>query len=181
MKKFLKIGCSTLFLVVVVFVVVIFIIAPTPMRFVKALPHLPKYVMCITYEDNGEYGKALNCFSELIISQPEAYNYLQRGLLLEKMVRYEEAMKDYKTAVKLDPKEGKAYYRMGTIYEKDGKYKEAIDSYTNAIKCYPNEGYYYYKRGKLYLELGDETLAKKDFTRSCELKGYGCGYLEDLR
>ena len=96
------------------------------------------------------------------------------------MVRYEEAMEDYKTAVKLDPGEGKAYYRMGTIYEIDGKYKEAIDSYSNAINFYPKYGYYYV-RGMLYLELGEKALAKEDFTKGCELKGYGCEYLEDLR
>jgi eukaryotic-like serine/threonine-protein kinase len=63
-----------------------------------------------------------------------AEDFYNKGMDEFKKGDFDEAVSDFKTAVKMDDKHYKAYYALGQTYEKLNKDKEAEESYEQAIK-----------------------------------------------
>ena len=58
--------------------------------------------------------------------------------LIDNQGRFEEAIKEYQTAIKLKPDYAKAYNNLGTAYYDRGRLDEAIKEYQTAIKLQPD-------------------------------------------
>lgn len=71
--------------------------------------------------------------------------------------KYEEAMKKYQDAAKIDPFNrvfnSPLYMNIGTCLAKQGKHKEAIREYTKSIEMNPSYAKAYQRRATAYQEL----------------------------
>ncbi len=63
--------------------------------------------------------------------------WFRRGALLESLGRFDEALADFDTAIRLAPNEGNSYYNRGLLQFNAGHYREAIDDCTRCIELEP--------------------------------------------
>jgi len=63
--------------------------------------------------------------------------YVNRGFTYYRMAKYQKAIADYDTALKILPKNPFAYNNRGLVYEKLGKRELAIRDYRMALKIDP--------------------------------------------
>ena len=59
------------------------------------------------------------------------------GFSLERLRRYDEALRQYQQAVDLDPNMAKAYFSMGDIYAAQGKLDDAVLIYQMGLQVDP--------------------------------------------
>jgi protein O-mannosyl-transferase len=108
------------------------------------------------YARNEVWKDDLSLWSDSIEKSPnKSRGYLNRGLALHKQDRYDEALRDYKNALRLDPKNWAAINNMGAILEMQGKLDSAIALYTRAIEM--TRGRYaepFYGRSMMYIRKG---------------------------
>ena len=85
--------------------------------------------------------------------------------------RYENAEKNLRKALQLNPKLWKSHNFLGTIYDYQGKYSFAAYEYTAAIDIRPDKGYLYNNLGVSYSLLGKYEDAIQSFKEAIK-KGY---------
>jgi len=98
----------------------------------------------------------------------DATYWLDKGALCSTYGNDKAAIRYFKKAIKLDPKNSEAYFYLGLSYGEIGEYKKGIASINKALDLCPGEGIYLYGRGRLYLLAGDKPGALKDFKRAAE-------------
>ena len=77
-----------------------------------------------------------------------------RDKLLEKAKgQYEDAVDDYKKAIKIDPMQYQAMNEMGYAYRKAGNFKDSVDAYNQALKVKPDFAPAIEYRAEAYLGL----------------------------
>jgi hypothetical protein len=95
--------------------------------------------------------------------------YKERGNKLFKAEKYQKALGEYNTAIKIDPKNATFYTNRAVTFLKLSKYRDAITDCDDAIKIEPNHKTYYIK-GKAHKLLNETTEALNSFRTSLELK-----------
>ena len=70
-----------------------------------------------------------------------------KGLALDKLGRYQEAVDSYEKALKIDPGYVKAWNNKGLALDKLGRYQEAVDSYERALSIDPNDATVWHNKG----------------------------------
>lgn len=65
---------------------------------------------------------------------PEAYYYIERGLLFMDVNRWEDAIADFQKAAQLEPDNAYAYNNLGCVYKYQEKYTLAIEALKKAIE-----------------------------------------------
>ncbi len=101
---------------------------------------------------------------ELSISLKTKEGWLDEGIALYNLKRYEEALSAYEQAIRLDPTFGIAYTGKGNVLNTLERYEEALAAYEQAIRLNPNlVGVYNGKGNALYnLKRYEEALATLD-------------------
>ena len=74
-------------------------------------------------------------------------DYLEKGVTHSRKKQFEDAIKAYNNAIKLDPNNISAYNGKGNAYDDLKMYKEAIKAYNMAIKLDPNNTLAYINKG----------------------------------
>ena len=113
------------------------------------------------YELKWTYGAALKHINAQLELVPDAYYYIERGLLYMDNYNMDQSIADYKKALELEPDNVYAYNNIGYVLRVKGEYEEAISyfkqsiehmkgaqtllPYTNMAKCY--EAIYQPERG----------------------------------
>jgi tetratricopeptide (TPR) repeat protein len=93
---------------------------------------------------------------------------------------YDQAIRDYTSAIKVDPKDSHAYRQRGIAeYEKDD-WDRAIADLDRAIQLDPKDDLAYWKRGCVRVDKGDYDAAVKDLHKAIELNGRKVAYYLDL-
>lgn len=82
---------------------------------------------------------------------------------------YVNALKDYRSALKIDPSE-ELFYKTGVAELNAGDDNKAIEHLTEAIKINPKNEFYYFFRGEAELDLGEYDKAINDFNKAIALK-----------
>src|SRR3989338_4169712 len=95
--------------------------------------------------------------------QLESVFLLNRGNVLEKLGRNEEALAAYDKALAIDPKYAFAHYNRGNVLEKLGRDQEALAAYDKALAIDPNNASAHNNRGVVLGTLGRWTEAKAAF------------------
>jgi tetratricopeptide (TPR) repeat protein len=99
-----------------------------------------------------------------------AVAYNNRGVGYLSKGRYDDAIRDFTQAVRLDPKEPAFLIERADAYARNGHADLAITDYTGAARLDPNLADAYYKRGLLYDETGRLDLAIADYTHALKIK-----------
>ena len=105
-----------------------------------------------------------------------------RGMLHERLGRFESAEEDYGKAIAINPEYSNAYNNRGNMRAKRTDYSRAIKDYTRAIEL--NGGFVeaYSNRGMAKENMGDYHGAITDFNTAVELNpGYSDGYFRRAR
>ena len=82
---------------------------------------------------------------------------------------YEEAVKHYTQATRLNPDNVNAYYNRGNAHSNLRDYKSAFDDYTHAIEHKPDFADAYNNRGMVYFRQGELKRALDDYTHAIEI------------
>jgi tetratricopeptide (TPR) repeat protein len=93
----------------------------------------------------------------------EAWN--NRGISLNKLGRYNEAVMSYDKVISLNPDKFEAWYNRGSALGKLGRYKEAITSYEKAASLNPDEFKAWHIKGIICLKRGEYSESINCFNR----------------
>lgn len=96
--------------------------------------------------------------------------YVNRGILHGAMEDYQKALKDYRTAVELEPETGEVYVNLGNLYLLSQKYDVAIEQYTTAIELTLAKNHIaHFNRAMAYENNKEFANAEADYRRAIEL------------
>lgn len=104
--------------------------------------------------------------------RPEAAGptHLEEGLIAYEQSRWDEALRQFDAALKIDPQNTEALFRRGIIFQKQNKFDDAIAAYRELIRIDPNHFKAHYNLGNLYsYEKGNNTQAIFHYRRFSDL------------
>ncbi|MFN3533661.1 MAG: tetratricopeptide repeat protein, partial [Candidatus Brocadia sp.] len=102
------------------------------------------------------------------IQDPDYYN--RRGVSLDSQGKIDEAIGEYKKALRLEPYNREAHYNLAVAYHKKGLYKEAIEEYKTVLELYPNDHETLYNLGAIYARNNMQDAAIFAWEKAVELK-----------
>jgi len=103
------------------------------------------YMMSGSLEWGGFPRTALRAIEKAINQDPNNLDYLcGKGLILEELKSYEEALVIYDKMIRLEPDSDLGYEVKGFLLHELGRYMEAIRIWDKLIELYPSEPYYWY-------------------------------------
>jgi tetratricopeptide (TPR) repeat protein len=105
------------------------------------------------------------------VSQKTKEQWLNEGIALENLKRYDEALVAYEQANRLDPNFASAYNGKGVALENLKRYQEALAAYEQAIRLDPNYATAYRGKGLTLDKLGKSREAKQAYDKARQL-GY---------
>ena len=91
------------------------------------------------------------------------------GLALKAQGRSAEAVKFYREAVRLHPKEADLYHALGKALDDQGQLKEALEAYQQALRLRPDFAETCYELGTVLWRKGREQEALQQFQRAVQL------------
>jgi tetratricopeptide (TPR) repeat protein len=103
------------------------------------------------------------------IESNSAEVWFNKGFALHSLGRYDEAIKAYDEAIRLDPNLAGAWNNKGSALGKQGKYDEAIICYDEAIRLYPNYANAWSNKGSALGKQGKYDEAIKAFDEAIRL------------
>ena len=113
---------------------------------------------------------ALEDYNEVVRLEPGGdENYLNRGLVKEKLKDYDGALADFSKAIGLNEKNAKAWVSRGNMMSRLNRWTEAIEDYTKVIELNPKDGTAFYNRAVTKQNMKDQNGACEDFKKAVEL------------
>jgi tetratricopeptide (TPR) repeat protein/4-amino-4-deoxy-L-arabinose transferase-like glycosyltransferase len=119
----------------------------------------------------------LSNLNPFVVKNPEYRPHLNLGFIYETQAKYDQALGEYSTALKLVKKteprdiktESELYARLGNVYMISNNLKEAGKSFERAVAVNPDSGPAYSYLGTLYDKGKQADLAVQMFSRAIEL------------
>ena len=106
--------------------------------------------------------------------EPDAQDYLQRGIEADQNDNLDDAIAYYTEVIRLDPPDTStvsvAYYNRGYAYHRNGEVDLAIKDYNENIRRDPNSAAAYNNRGYAYWKKGEVESAVADYNQAIQLK-----------
>jgi tetratricopeptide (TPR) repeat protein len=97
-------------------------------------------------------------------------SHVNRGILYIWTRHYEDALKDFNTALQIRPDSGEAFANRGNVFTLKRQYREAIADYSRAIELNSRKLFaVYYGRGVAYESLGRKAEAAADYRAALKL------------
>lgn len=119
----------------------------------------------------GRFNDAEEYYKRIVANDAYSFKaHLSLGTIYSDLKRYDEAIEELSTALKLSPNSAVAYHALGRIYIKVGKYNEAIDVYTKYLSKYPGDYRAYYNIGMALYNLNKNKEAIEAFERALEIQ-----------
>ncbi|HUX22276.1 MAG TPA: tetratricopeptide repeat protein [Spirochaetia bacterium] len=113
-----------------------------------------------------KYSLAIRYYTRILDARPstnlEAIVRVHRGMAHFANADYELALEDFKSAIKTDPKNGKAFYYRGIIYRMNREYRKALRDFDRSLELNPYEFDTLLSRSRVHYELGDLKKAIDD-------------------
>ncbi len=133
-------------------------------------------VLQALHEHNqGNFMQAVQIYTQILQSKPEPPDIVKavilkhRGMAFFAQNVYDEALKDFQSSEKFDPKGFRTIYYEGIVKSVQGHDSEAIECYNRSLSIDPYQSHVYYRRAISYFVLGDYTTAMKDITSAEQL------------
>ncbi|MFO7884602.1 MAG: SPOR domain-containing protein [Desulfobacteraceae bacterium] len=119
----------------------------------------------------GRYQKAVDLFTEMIFKGVETpLVYKNRGISLLCLKEFDLAIKDFKTAIRLNQNIEGLYNNLGSAWHYKKKYTRAIACYDQEISNWPEGHTAYFNRAISLVELDRKEEAVKDLDKCLDLK-----------
>jgi len=138
---------------------------------ISVLVILSGVLMNMTYRQIDVWKDSITLWSHQIELFPGrvAVAYYNRGFAYDDRGDYQKAIKDYNTAISIDPKSVISYNNRGAAYIKIGNHQEAIKDYSMAISLNSKYAEAYNNRGFAYSSLDNHQEAIKDYSMAISL------------
>lgn len=122
-------------------------------------------------QTNGDIGNAVRLYQESLQIHPTAEAHTFLGWTYSFLRRYEDAIKECKNAIALDPDFGNPYNDIGSYLLRLGRLDEALPWLEQATKAerYEARHYPHMNLGRLYLAKGDQLSAMREFSKAVQL------------
>ena len=136
----------------------------------RAIELLPK--IDIAYHMRADSYNAKGMKREAMADYEQAAAaYIEKGIEIAKSGKYDDAIRRFESAIKLNTKHSSsAYYHRGVAFEKKGDHLKAINDYSEAIRLNPQFAEAYLRRGYVFAQkLKDYENAKKDWEKALQL------------
>ena len=101
--------------------------------------------------------------------QLSASEYFERAYQHGEAKRYDDAIRDYTEAIRLNPQYANAYVNRGSAYGNKNDYDRAIADYNEALRLNPQYADAYFNRGLAYRNKNDYDRAIADYTEAIHL------------
>lgn len=123
---------------------------------------------------------ATSYYTEYLHNHPAtAWAYRGRGSAWRAQGQYDNALKDFSEAMRLDPREPFAYVSRGKLWCIKGDYDNALKDFTEAIRMDPQLAYPYANRASAWRAKGEYDNVLKDCTEAIRVDaGYADSYNE---
>lgn len=128
--------------------------------------------VALTYAGLGEHERALAYFERAVkLDSSYPNTYTNRGATLHQLGRLDEALADYKQAIRLGRSSDNATVRnnRGLLYLQQGRYTKALAEFNSALSIDPIYANAYMNRALNKAYLSDTESAIHDFGRAIEL------------
>ena len=124
-----------------------------------------------TLNRNKVWKDDITLYSSIIQTAPTAsFPHYNLAVTYQAMAGYEEeAIREFKETIRLQPGATNAYYNLGTIYGNLGRWEEAIEAYRAAIIAEPRNADAYLNLGTTYGSLGRYEEAIQVFKQALEV------------
>ncbi len=101
--------------------------------------------------------------NKIVIGDNRFWLYLNRGSAELQKKRYDDAIKDFTTAIEIDPSRADPYERRGQAYEQKKEIDKALADYDRALGLDPNQGMPHLHRGTIFYDRDEFDKALSDF------------------
>ncbi|HEY9791378.1 MAG TPA: tetratricopeptide repeat protein [Candidatus Obscuribacterales bacterium] len=123
----------------------------------------------LCYQFSGDNNRAVADFTRCLTLKPSVEGFQNRANSYFNMGKYDLALADVNSAIRLDPRNGCLFNNRGNIYERLGQLEKALADMQSACALHRTEARHVNARGKLYLELGQAKEGESDFERAASL------------
>ncbi len=124
------------------------------------------------YESEGRFDDAISIFDKGIEQYQKnpkraAYCYINKGFVLSKMGNISESIKNFNSAIQINPKNGDFYKARGDYFFYHlNNYSKAIEDYTHAIQLDSTVISYWATRAMVYWTIGKKEEAVTDLNHA---------------
>ena len=127
--------------------------------------------------DNGEFEKAVECFTKELETNPDDdFVYFYRANSYDKLGEFDKAIADYTKAINLNPISFN-YHSKGYCYLNNEKFEQAIPCFIDALKL-EADFFTHHCLGDCYFELKNYNEAIENYEKALKLnKNYDISYL----
>ncbi|KAF3887995.1 MULTISPECIES: serine protease [Nostocales] len=147
--------------------------------------------LCSVLAELGNYAQAIKACDRAIKINPQPLQYILRGEIHRNMGDTQEAIKDFDTALNLQPDNPFAYRQQGVARSQEGNYQGALADLNKAISLQSDNAYAYVERGVVYAQMGNRLAFVEDFNKALHLepdsasiyskRGLARYYLQDFK
>ena len=121
--------------------------------------------------DYDEHKEALEFYDKALKIVETSETYLNKGISLVELERYDDAVTCYDKAGTIDANDSLIWYNRGVALTQLEKYDDAISSYDKAIEVSPGYGACMDKKAELLKHKGQDAEAETCFAKVKELAG----------
>jgi tetratricopeptide (TPR) repeat protein len=144
-----------------------------------ALGFLALTLSCLTVRQTGVWKDGLTFWSYVIEKKPQGIDiaYNNRGNIYLKQGRLDDALRDFNTALTINPNFVRFYLNRAEVFNRLGNHEKTLADLTSAVTLKPDYELGYLYRSMFYNALGDHERALVDLTTAVTIKpDYVVGY-----
>jgi tetratricopeptide (TPR) repeat protein len=90
------------------------------------------------YFSENDYEKAIECYDQICNDPVYTTAFTNKGICLDKLGRYDEAIKSHEFSIFMDERKSKSWIEKGVSLHNAGKFDDAIECYDKALKLEPD-------------------------------------------
>ena len=124
------------------------------------------FINALNAHISGNLAKAHELYTCLLNTSPNHYLYNHRGLVNLSLCKYNDALEDFSTAIKMQPQDIRVYTNRGLAHRMLKDYDSALADFNESLKLNPICTDAFYGRSLTYYDMGDINLAIEDCDRA---------------
>tara|TARA_B100000809_G_scaffold265566_1_gene324808 strand:+ start:271 stop:1074 length:804 start_codon:yes stop_codon:yes gene_type:complete len=125
----------------------------------------PYYGIGLAFLNSKKYEKGYEAFKNATEIRKEAASYMNAGICLKNLKRYDDAIIYYEKAISINPEISKLYYNYGTLYQEKGDEQKVIIYMEKAVQKNSQYTKAWYELTKAYYNIGD----RENFLRALKM------------
>lgn len=129
----------------------------------------------IQAHNNGQMQEAILIYTKIIQSNPApndivlAVIYKHRGMAYFAQSNFDEALEDFKSSIKHDPKNFRSFYYIGIVYSVKNDEQQAIEYFDKSLALNQYQAHVYYRKALSLYHIGDYAASMAELANCTSL------------